>query len=146
MTKSTLLELILLTHFKPRRVDFCQGVELIWLYPIYRNSSANQNKGLPRVVTLRDASCRVKCYGSTAYSKWFHYWSKLNRYSGLIIGNQVTMTMTMTALNLQPEPYSVICPYSCILFAVYLTNVFRVYRLQGSILTPMKNIEIKTAK
>jgi hypothetical protein len=44
--KSTLLELILLTHSKSSRVDYCQGVELILHYSIYRNSSADQNRGL----------------------------------------------------------------------------------------------------
>jgi hypothetical protein len=46
MTKSTLVELILLTHFKPSRVDYCQGVELILYYSTYRKGSADQNRGL----------------------------------------------------------------------------------------------------
>ena len=35
MTKSILVELVLLTHFEPSRVDYCQGVELILHYSIY---------------------------------------------------------------------------------------------------------------
>ena len=42
--KSTLLESILLTHFKPCRVDYCQSVALISYYSVYRNSNVDQSR------------------------------------------------------------------------------------------------------
>jgi hypothetical protein len=42
--------------------------------------------------------------------------------------------------------YPSFAAYSCILFAVYLTDVFRVYRLQGLIFSPIKNHKINTAR
>jgi superfamily II DNA helicase RecQ len=39
-----------------------------------------------------------------------------------------------------------VMPYSCILFAVYLADVLRVYRLQGLPFPPIKNRKINTAR
>ena len=46
--------------------------------------------------------------------------------------------------SLLPNRLHSIEAYSCILFAVYPTDVIRVYRLQGLLFPPIKNCEINT--
>lgn len=50
MTKLTLLELSLLTHFKASRVDYCHSVELILHYSVYRSFQADPKQGSVRNV------------------------------------------------------------------------------------------------
>ena len=69
-------------------------------------------RDLAGVCPEQDASCHIK--------------SNINHYSGLAIGNQVTMTTTMTAANLQPARRSAIYPF--ILLSTYCLLVCQICR------------------